>query len=188
VAARAEYLIVNRQKCCALNLPAVRVFVRKVRRHLRLGQRQFNICFVDDQEIKRLNAAYRGKSHPTNVLSFRWQVGKGGALPHAVAGSKRRHGAGIEDSPPGVDELRNFLGDVVISTETARRHARVEGHSVLNEVRWLILHGVLHLLGYDHETDQGEMTERELCLREQLGIAGSRRKRRMKRRARARHG
>ncbi len=49
---------------------------------------------------------------------------------------------------------------------------REEGHSTLNEIRWLILHGVLHLLGYDHERDSGEMIALELALREQLGVAG----------------
>ncbi len=49
---------------------------------------------------------------------------------------------------------------------------RAEGHSTLNEIRWLILHGVLHLLGYDHERDSGEMVALELALREQLGVAG----------------
>jgi probable rRNA maturation factor len=61
---------------------------------------------------------------------------------------------------------------VVISVQTARRNASEEGHSTLNEIRWLVLHGVLHLLGYDHERDTGEMTTLELALREQLGVAG----------------
>ena len=68
--------------------------------------------------------------------------------------------------------LKNFLGDVVISVETARRNAAAEGHSTLDEIRWLILHGVLHMLGYDHEHDRGEMVALELALREQLGVAG----------------
>ena len=72
-------------------------------------------------------------------------------------------------------EKSNFLGEVVISVETARRNAAAEGHSTLNEIRWLILHGLLHLLGYDHERDDGEMTALELKLREQLSLAGDRR-------------
>jgi probable rRNA maturation factor len=70
-------------------------------------------------------------------------------------------------------EFKNFLGDIVISVDTAKRNARQEGHSTLNEVRWLILHGLLHLLGYNHESDQGEMTKLELALRRRLGIAGN---------------
>jgi probable rRNA maturation factor len=69
-------------------------------------------------------------------------------------------------------EFKNFLGDIVISVDAAKRNARKEGHSTVNEVRWLILHGLLHLLGYNHESDQGEMTKLELALRSRLGIAG----------------
>jgi probable rRNA maturation factor len=67
-------------------------------------------------------------------------------------------------------EFKNFLGDIVISVDMAKRNAREEGHSTLNEIRWLILHGFLHLLGYDHESDEGQMTKLELALRRRLGI------------------
>ncbi len=141
-----------------MNLPAVRGYVRRLERALRLGGGDFNVCFVNDWEIQGLNAAYRGKSRPTDVLAFPWQeVGaasgprEGGALPYR--------------------DFAGFLGDIVISVETAQRNARAEGHSTENEIRWLILHGLLHLLGYDHEADRGEMTALELSLRAQLGIA-----------------
>ena len=91
-------------------------------------------------------------------------------------GTKRRQppadGARPAPARRGHGGIANFLGDVVISVETARRNAAAEGHSTLNEIRWLILHGVLHLLGYDHEHDNGEMMALELALREQLGVAG----------------
>jgi hypothetical protein len=60
----------------------------------------------------------------------------------------------------------------VISAETSRRNAALAGHLIQQEIRWLILHGLLHLLEYDHETDQGEMTKLELSLRGRLGIGG----------------
>jgi probable rRNA maturation factor len=148
-------MILNRQKRLVVRLAAVRAFVQRLRAALRLGRRDFNVCFVDDREITRLNAAFLGRRRPTDVLSFPWQ---GSGAPHRI-------GAGNA-------EFANFLGDVVISVETARRNARREGHSTLNEIRWLILHGLLHLLGYDHERDRGEMTSLELSLRERLGIAG----------------
>jgi len=148
-------MILNRQKRLVVRLSAVLVFVQRLRAALRLGRREFNICFVDDREITRLNAAFLGRRRPTDVLSFPWQ-GSGSA--HRIS--------------TGNAEFANFLGDVVISVETARRNARREGHSTLNEIRWLILHGLLHLLGYDHERDQGEMTSLELSLRERLGVAG----------------
>jgi probable rRNA maturation factor len=69
-------------------------------------------------------------------------------------------------------EFKYFLGDIVISVDSAKRNARKAGHSTLNEIRWLILHGLLHLLGYNHEGDRGEMTRLELALRRRLGISG----------------
>jgi probable rRNA maturation factor len=146
-------MVLNRQHRTAVDLGGARKFVRRLRTALKLGGRDFNVCFVDDREIERLNADYRGERRPTDVLSFLWPDG--------------RQGSDISGR-----ELRGFLGDVVISAETARRNARREGHSAANEIRWLVLHGVLHLLGYDHETDQGEMTALELTLRERLGITG----------------
>lgn len=160
-------MVLNRQARIAVDLGGVRVFVRRLQSVLRLAGRDFNVCFVDDREIERLNATYRGIRRPTDVLSFPWSKGR----PGAVAGG---------------GELRGFLGEVVISAQTARRNARREGHSTANELRWLVLHGVLHLLGYDHETDQGEMTALELALRDRLGITagaarGARPRRRTKR-------
>jgi len=125
-----------------------------LRRRLELDGRDLNVCLVSDHEIARLNARYRGKARPTDVLSFRW------GEPDS-ASSPARH-------PRAPAEFNGFLGDVVISAETARRNARAAGHSTAKEIRWLILHGALHLLGYDHATDQGEMTELELSLRDKL--------------------
>lgn len=149
-------MVLNHQKHVALNLPATRNYVRRLRQTLRLGRRDFNVCFVDNREVKRLNAAFRGNPRPTDVLSFSWEAGAESAL-HA-----NRNG-----------EFKHFLGDVVISAETARRNARLEAHSTANEIRWLILHGLLHLLGYDHATDNGEMTALEYSLRERLETKAS---------------
>jgi probable rRNA maturation factor len=147
-------MILNRQAEVRISLPALRAFERRLRTALRLGRRDFNVGLVGDRAMRRLNAAFRGKRATTDVLSFPWQA--------------RRARRGM----PAGREFEHFLGDVVISVSTARRNARREGHSTLNELRWLMLHGVLHLLGYDHERDQGQMTARELDLRARLGIAG----------------
>jgi probable rRNA maturation factor len=144
-------LLLNRQTRITVDTPRARAFVGRLRRALRLRGHDFNVCLVDDHQMRRLNAAYRGRPHSTDVLSFSW--------------SDRGRGANGRG-------LRGFLGDIVISAEAARRNARREGQSTANELRWLMLHGLLHLLGYDHDTDQGEMTARELALREQLRIAG----------------
>ena len=92
-----------------------------------------------DRGIRRLNAVYRGKDRPTDVLSF--------------------------PGPTGSREL----GDVVISVETAERNARVLGRTLAQELDVLALHGFLHCLGYDHETDGGMMDRIEGRLRRQLG-------------------
>jgi len=155
-------VLVNLQKPYVVRTASLSAFVRNLKRRLRLGTREFNICFVDDSAIRNLNSAYRGKDKATDVLAFPWNEVDGPLPPEPRAPSRRGERGGIT----------NFLGDVVISVETARRNACVEGHSTLNEIRWLILHGVLHLLGYDHEHDSGEMTALELALREQLGVAG----------------
>lgn len=151
-------MILNRQSEVRVNLRDAERFAGRLRRALRLGRRDFNVCFVTAREITRLNFSYRGKRRATDVLSFAWQEGTG--------------------APTGGDGFRYFLGDVVISPRRARLNAREEGHSTGAEIRWLILHGVLHLLGYDHETDGGEMTALELNLRERLDDA--RRKRTVK--------
>lgn len=149
-------MIINRQSQFALDLPSLRAYERQVSSTLGLGQRHFNVCFVSDEEISRMNSVYRGKAAPTDVLSFPWE-GEGESGPEEfVAG-----------------EFRNFLGDVVISVATASRNATAEGHSAEEEIRMLILHGVLHLLGYDHETDHGEMKSLELSLRERLNPPGT---------------
>lgn len=115
-----------------------------------MGRRKFTILFVDDSEIARLNSAYRGKRRPTDVLSFSWKS------------------SGHSDNGFPTQEFKNHLGDIVISAETARRNARIEDHSTNTEICWLILHGVLHLLGWDHEADRGEMTALEHSLRAKL--------------------
>jgi probable rRNA maturation factor len=155
-------VLVNLQKLYSVHSASLLAFARSLKRRLRLGKQEFNICLVDDDAIRRLNSAYRGKDKSTDVLSFPWNETDGPQRPQPRPASRRGE----------IDEFRNFLGDVVISVETARRSAAAEGHATVNEIRWLILHGVLHLLGYDHERDAGEMIELEMSVREQLGVGG----------------
>jgi probable rRNA maturation factor len=146
-------VILDRQRQVAVRLEPLREFERRLRRALRLGRRHFTVCLIDDAAMEQMNRRFRGKARPTDVLSFPWN--DAGSRPLMKRGS---------------DPMRHFLGDIAISVETARRNARLEGHSLRNEIRWLILHGVLHLLGYNHETDGGAMTAREWALREELGL------------------
>ena len=140
-------MILNRQTETQVDVEDARHFARRLRTELRLPESAFNVCFVADREMRRLNTHYRGKRRSTDVLSFPWQ-------PNGTSAHKAMR-----------KEFDSFLGDVVISGPTARRNARAEGHSIRREIRWLMIHGVLHLLGYDHETDGGEMTALELSLR-----------------------
>jgi len=163
-------LILSQQDKYVVNTSRLGEFVRELRQALRLGRRDYNVCLVDDRQIKRLNSLHRGKNRATDVLSFPWQTPP--RQPSASPRNRRaRPSHKIASAQQGaVSEFKNFLGDIVISVETAKKNAHQEGHSTLNEIRWLILHGVLHLLGYDHERDQGEMTRLELSLRKRLRI------------------
>lgn len=156
-------MVLNQQRRIAVDLGAARGFVRRLRLALKLTRRDFNVCFVDDARIAELNVRYRRKSRPTDVLSFPWGTEARVDDPRSLRPKRMR----VID-PRDSREFAGFLGDVVISVETARRNARAAGHSTAREIRWLILHGALHLLGYDHETDRGEMTALEYSLRERL--------------------
>lgn len=116
------------------------------------------VCLVSDAEIARLNRTYRGKAGPTDVLSFPMNG------PRA-SGARRVS----REAPEGTASAFH-LGDIAISPAAARRNARSLGRDVQQELRVLILHGVLHLAGYDHETDQGQMEQYELRLRRRLGL------------------
>ncbi len=160
-------VILNQQDRVRVNLRALRDYLDRVQAALRIRSKQINVCLIGDGAMRRLNRQFRGKPKTTDVLSFPWSDGDGDhSFPAAVKNG----------------EFRNFLGDVVISAGEAARNARMEGHAVGREIEWLILHGTLHLLGYDHETDNGEMVAKELQLRERLGVGGTdgRRTRRLK--------
>ena len=91
--------------------------------------------------MRQLNYRFRGKDRSTDVLSF-----------------------------PPASALAGVSGDVAISLDMASRNARALGHSVAEEIRILVLHGILHLAGFDHEHDQGQMAEKERKLRRRLGL------------------
>jgi probable rRNA maturation factor len=109
-----------------------------------------------DQRLRGLNARYRGKDKPTDVLSFP------GACARHQAGSAARARC------PACSRGEPDLGDIVISVDTAARNARELGRSLPRELDVLALHGFLHVLGYDHETDDGTMDRLEQRLRRRL--------------------
>jgi probable rRNA maturation factor len=112
------------------------------------------VRFVSDREMRRLNATFRGRDKATDVLTF--------------PGDLRAPDAPEPSGEPPAGPLAGHLGDVAISVPTARRQARELGHGADRELRILLLHGLLHCLGYDHETDDGTMERLETRLRERL--------------------
>lgn len=102
------------------------------------------VALVSDARMKALNRQFRGKDKVTDVLSF---------PAHAV-------------STPATD----FLGDIVIASGVAKKQAKAAGHSLNTEIRILSLHGLLHLLGYDHDADDGKMARVEARLRKKGGL------------------
>ncbi len=101
---------------------------------------EVSILLTTDADIRELNLRFRRKNQPTDVLSF--------------------------PAPEGSE----LAGDLAISLDTAARQAREHGHTLLDEVRILLLHGLLHLAGLDHEQDSGQMQERERQLRARFGL------------------
>lgn len=118
----------------------LRPWLERLTASLVVGPASLGVRFASDREVRRTNRRFRGKDKPTDVLSF----------PGASAGA--------------ADGGRH-LGDVLISVPTARRQAEDRGHPAERELKVLLLHGLLHCLGYDHETDQGEMERLERRLR-----------------------
>lgn len=112
----------------------------------RLGRKdvEVGVLMTDDATVRTLNRRWRGKDQPTDVLSF-------------PSGDLQPEG-GI------------YLGDVAISCETAERDARAHGVDLLDELKMLLVHALLHLCGYDHETDKGEMAAKEAEIRRELGL------------------
>jgi probable rRNA maturation factor len=162
-------MILDRQRSVRVPLAALNSFVTRVRQALRLQNWDATICFVSDAEIARMNEAFRKKKGPTDVLSFP-SGEQPGRLHKGRASTRggRARGAGVRTGGGAASE---HLGDIAIAPATARRNARRDGRPLRNEIQILILHGMLHLLGFDHERDQGQMNRLEQRLRRRFGLA-----------------
>ena len=139
------------------------------------------VALVTDAHITKLNQRYRRQNTPTDVLSFPSESGgsstpdPGSRIPAGcrLPAPALRQAQGVARvSRDGSRQRSLQLGDIVIATGMARRQARAAGHSYATEVRILALHGLLHLLGYDHddEQDAGRMSRVEARLRRQAGL------------------
>jgi probable rRNA maturation factor len=146
----------NRQRMVRPARPPLESFLRRAKNELGLEKASLTVCLVSDAEIARMNQTFRKKKGPTDVLSF--------------PTSARRRPVRLRR---GSKTIKNgeYLGDIAISPATARRYAKKNGRKLSSELQVLILHGLLHLLGYDHETDGGEMDRIERKLRVRLGLA-----------------
>jgi probable rRNA maturation factor len=140
-------MIVNRQRRVPVTIHPLQQFYERVRIELGFAPESVTIQLISDDTMAQLNETYRKKHGPTDVLSFP----ANGARPSLGA---------------------EYVGDIAISPETARRNARRFSRSLPVEMRILILHGMIHLAGFDHETDRGEMDRLERRLRKRLGVAG----------------
>jgi probable rRNA maturation factor len=122
-----------------------------------------SIALVSDQRVRALNQRYRGIDRPTDVLTF----------PTDSPPRTRRSPLDLSKKAavsPTSSVMPQFLGDIVIARGVARRQAREAGHPESTEMKVLALHGLLHLLGYDHERDNGAMARLERKLRRKGGL------------------
>jgi probable rRNA maturation factor len=134
-------MVIFKKAVPGLSEVALERFVARASRSAGL-RGKINLLVTGNVELRRLNRRFLGKDRPTDVLSF-----------------------------PAMPELADGLaGEVAISAEIAGPNARRLGHSPAEEIKILALHGILHLAGYDHEKDHGEMASRERRLREALGL------------------
>lgn len=168
-------MILDRQRQVRVALRPLQAFLSRVQGALGLHHKDVTICLVSDAEIARMNQVFRKKRGPTDVLSFpaeEWRrpvrVGGARAVKRGKVTRELKHN---EAGQNGGSERNNYLGDIAISPATARRNAKREGRPLPAELEILILHGVLHLLGYDHETDQGQMERLEQRLRRRFRLA-----------------
>ena len=149
--------VVNLQRKVPLDMSPIKEFASVLAAQVaEAGGSEFSVAFVSDRRMKELNSFFRDKDATTDVLSF----------PHEEDQ--------FEFSLPDVETAGGgtiiYLGDIVISAEQAERQAKENKLTLDGEIKQLMLHGLLHLCGYDHETDDGEMNRRELELRRKLKI------------------
>lgn len=138
--------VVNRQRGQQVDRERWQAFAEQALEMIGIQNQGATVLFTSDRSMRKLNRDYRGKDGTTDVLSF----------PSEQTSFEKANEA--------------HLGDVVISVEQASRQAAEHRLEMDREVAQLILHGLLHLCGYDHATDNGEMNRLELRLRRRLGI------------------
>jgi probable rRNA maturation factor len=142
-----EIEVINRQRLYRVDRQAAAHLARAILDRIGRTDAALTITFVRDREMQRLNREFRGIDKPTDVLSFAYHEGD------------QVNAVGIE---------AGHLGDLVIAVDTAADEARLEGLTFERIIGHLVIHGTLHLAGYDHETDNGQMRRLERVLRKEF--------------------
>lgn len=126
----------NKQKKEKIDVGRLRRSLKRLLKELQRENDEVNVILVDDEQIQAINREYLGRDRPTNVISFAMTEGVGGALHPEI------------------------LGDIVISAETAARDAAIGDLALMEEMEFLLIHGLLHLIGYNHEKCSQKEAER----------------------------
>lgn len=142
----SDSVILNRQRRYAIRVSSLNRFLLRLCLRLGISDKEFVVLLTNDRTIRRLNRRFRSRDKATDVLSF----------------------PGKTSLDQGTSFENGYLGDIIISVERAQRQALEKKHALERELQILAIHGVLHLLGHDHETDNGQMRRKELRLLREL--------------------
>ena len=154
----AQFQVRNLQRQVKVDVPSLKRFFQEVVALSDPQAASATLVLVSDEKMRSLNRFFRAKDRPTDVLAF------------PTSGGPTLGGEPLLETEVETAEAEPYLGDIVISVETAKRQAERRRGSLPRELKTLLLHGFLHLLGYDHENDRGEMRRLEYRLRRRLGI------------------
>ena len=133
-------MVILQKAVSGVTKQGMELFLRRAKRAVKL-RGEVNVLITSSTELQSLNRRFRGKDKPTDVLSF-----------------------------PSAPDQPKFAGEIAISARIAAENARRLKHSTADEIKVLVLHGLLHLAGYDHERDNGTMARREAFLRAKLAL------------------
>jgi probable rRNA maturation factor len=151
-------MVFNDQRRVPVPLSALTAFLDQVARELRFPKNGVSVRMVSDSAMAMMNLKFRRKRGSTDVLSF---PASGERAPSRHRRKRQRRCAVL------------YVGDIAIAPATARRNARLCSRSLAEELRILVLHGMIHLAGYDHESDDGQMDRFERRLRRRFGLSVS---------------
>jgi len=170
--------IANRQRRIPLRIGIYKTLGERILRRLGRPDDEIGLSFVGDRRIRYLNRNYRGQDRPTDVLSFSLlsEARNPGRLRSSRGRSNARTRRGKDSFPADSGTAVGpplLLGDIVISVPTALRQARAMRHSLRREISGLMIHGLLHLLGFDHErsADARRMRRKERALFDALKLS-----------------